>query len=249
VAASALARAEDVDDVIRKGVELRRLGKDPEALAEFRRAAGIRRKPHAVAQLGLVEQALGLWIDAEADLTDARRADSDPWIQKNRRVLDEAVATIERHLGSITVWGTPEGAEVFLDGRPVGKLPMEKPARTLVGDLKLTVRAKGYLDLNRPIEIRPQDQAREHVELTPVPAVAATAPPPAASTSSPTVVVQTPPAGATGPAATSEASAPIYARWWFWTAVGVVAAGAVTTAVLLTRDKQTCQVTCTTWGN
>jgi tetratricopeptide (TPR) repeat protein len=66
--------------------------------------------------------------------------------------------------------------------------------------------------------------------VTPAPTAGA-APPPAApaptATGTPEVVVSAPPPS-------TAAERPFYARWWFWTAVGVVvAAGAVVTAVAL----------------
>ncbi len=64
----------------------------------------------------------------------------------------------------------------------------------------------------------------------PAPAVAPPPPPaiePAAATpSASATVVSTPPPNDSG-------AHPIYTRWWFWTAIGVVAAGAVITAVAL----------------
>jgi len=72
--------------------------------------------------------------------------------------------------------------------------------------------------------------------VTPIPPPAPTiAPPPpavepvaATPTASATVVSSAPP--------TASESHPIYTRWWFWTAIGVVAAGAVITAVAVSSS-------------
>jgi tetratricopeptide (TPR) repeat protein len=45
-------------------------------------------------------------------------------------------------------------------------------------------------------------------------------------------------ATAAAPAPTRERSTPIYKRWWFWTAVGVVVAGAATATVIATRPAE-----------
>jgi hypothetical protein len=259
VATSTIARAEDagtdVEAIIRQGVALRKEGKDREALVEFRRAAAVQRTPHAVAQMGLAEGALGIWVDAEADLQEALRATDNSWIRKNRSVLDETLKTIDQHLGSVFVWGTPEGAEVLINGRVVGTLPTTKPVRVPVGDARLAVRAKGYLDGGRPIEVRAADRTSEEIELVavttaPPAALSLAAAPPAPPAATPAVSVKTSLEAEPAPAETPEepSASPVYKRWWFWTAVGVLVAGGVTTALVLGRDKQTCQGTCTTWG-
>lgn len=57
---------------IRKGVELRRKGRNQEALAEFQKAFfEVAHTPRAAAQLGLCEQSLGNWLRAHLHLSDA----------------------------------------------------------------------------------------------------------------------------------------------------------------------------------
>ena len=72
--------------------------------------------------------------------------------------------------------------------------------------------------------------------VTPIPPPAsAVAPPPSAVEP----VAATPSASATvvsSPPPSSSEAHPIYTRWWFWTAIGVVAAGAVITAVAVSSS-------------
>src|SRR6185295_12934104 len=81
--AASTAFAEDVDSILRHGNELRRQGRDAEALTEFQRAARIEESPRTTAQVALAEQALGMWPEAESHLSSALGRDSDPWIRKN----------------------------------------------------------------------------------------------------------------------------------------------------------------------
>lgn len=76
------------------------------------------------------------------------------------------------------------------------------------------------------------------------PAPAAESAPPPVVAPPPAPVAPVPPAAAPAPAATSDAlvvtapppaAAPVYKRWWFWTAVGVVLAGAAVGAYAATR--------------
>ena len=117
----ALRTRESVDAIVAKGVELRRQGKDAEALAEFQRALKIQNSPRVAAQAALAEQALGLWTNAEEDLTAAMSHEGDPWIKKNRATLAKAMEVIQSHLGTLEIWGTPVGAEVFVNNKSAGR--------------------------------------------------------------------------------------------------------------------------------
>jgi hypothetical protein len=68
------------------------------------------------------------------------------------------------------------------------------------------------------------------VVVAPPPALEPPAPTPGASATvvSATVVSAAPPS--------ADEAHPIYTRWWFWTAIGVVAAGAVITAVAVSSS-------------
>src|SRR5437868_2010830 len=73
------ARADAADEWVERGIELRRTRNDAEALEYFRRAYEIRPTPRTRVQMALAEQALGRWIEAEADLVEALRAQGDAW--------------------------------------------------------------------------------------------------------------------------------------------------------------------------
>ena len=144
--APAAAAADDVDALIRKGVELRRQGKEREALEQFKRAAEAGKTPRAMGQMALAEQALGLWVQAEEHLKEALAAPNDAWVRKNRKTLDESLATISDRLGTLDVWGTPEGAEVQINGEAAGTLPATGSVRVTAGIVSVAVRAKGFTD-------------------------------------------------------------------------------------------------------
>ncbi len=249
------AESSDVESLVRHGVAFRPDRKHREALDVFRRAAAIERTPHVLGQMGLAEQALWLWVEADADLHEAIAKSDDAWIRKNHATLEDALKVISRHVGGLIVGGNPKGAEILINGRVAGTLPTEPPLRLLVGSATLTVRARGYEDVNRTIEVRADGEISEQVELAPVPSarpasVALAAPPPTSPTTSTAVEASLEAKPSPTPETANDVdSAPFYKRWWFWTAVGVVAAGAITTAVVLVHDKQsTCSGTCSTWG-
>jgi hypothetical protein len=256
---AAPARAEDQDALVRQGVELRRQGREQEALEVFQRAAAIKKTPRVMAQVAFAEQALGQWVKAERDLKLALQAKSDPWIVKNRATIDEAMNAIAGHLGSLEVWGTPAGAEVLVDGEVVGTLPSSGAIRLPRGDVSVTVRHAGYAEVTRTVQIGRGALTRENVDLhaqaspAPVAPLALEARPGNAAEGSPLVATERAEPGSSGEPA--GADRPIYKRWWFWTVIAAAAVGAGTTAYLVTRPAKTSMTcdpgvaNCTTWGS
>ena len=166
-----VAFAEDPESeaLITKGIELREQGKDDDALAMFKKALAKSPSPRARAQVALAEQALGLWVAAESDLVAALAAGGDPWITKNRSALEGALAVVRRHLGSLEVRGTPDGAEALLDGVVLGTIPTPAPFRVEAGRRTLELRAKGYHSTARTIEVPAGGVARETMALVALP--------------------------------------------------------------------------------
>jgi hypothetical protein len=164
------ARAEEsVDAIVTRGLEYRRAGRDSESLAEFQRALRMEKTARIQAQVALAEQALGLWVPAESHLIEALASGNDPWIRKNLAALTRALGVIQEHLGSLEVWGTPKGAEILVDGKPVGRLPLASPVRVLSGDtVILGARADGFSEANRNVRVPVGGTVREHVELVPL---------------------------------------------------------------------------------
>jgi hypothetical protein len=143
-APSFAAAADTPEALIKRGVQLRKAGDDPGALIELQKAYQLAPTPRAAAQLGLVEQALGKWDDAELHLAESIRSSGDSWIEKNRATLETSLGVVRSHVGSLEVTGDPAGAEVFVNGRKVGELPLAKPLRVIAGDVDVELRASGY---------------------------------------------------------------------------------------------------------
>ena len=111
-----LASDRTEDELIKEGVEKRRAGEDAAALDLFRLAYELKHSPRAVGQMGLAEMALGRWLNAETHLQEALTAAQDPWIKKNSRALEASQVSVREHLGNLEVLGSPEGAEVIVEG-------------------------------------------------------------------------------------------------------------------------------------
>lgn len=171
IAAPAVASPQDdADAAISRGIQLRRQGDDAAALEEFQRAKKLAPSPRATAQVGLALQALGRWAEAEGELEDAMGNTQDSWISSHRTTLGSALGTVKDHVGSVEVLGSPPGAEVVVEQRRAGVLPLSKPVRATAGTVSLEVHAVGYLPVTRNVSVTPGTLSRETVRLTPDPA-------------------------------------------------------------------------------
>jgi hypothetical protein len=142
--APALGAAETEEALISRGVGLRKTGNDQEAREMFRKAYDRFHTPRSAAQLGLAEQALGRWEDAETHMGEALRFEDDPWIKKNLEPLKQAMTVIKSHIARVEVFGEPEGAEVLVNGRAVGRLPLPAAVSVSAGEVDVEARAPGF---------------------------------------------------------------------------------------------------------
>lgn len=172
--ASADANA-DAEALIAQGIELRRQGKDAEALEVFKRAAETHSTPRALAQIGLAQQALGQWVAAEAHLKLALDHPNNPWVSRNRDTLGRSLSAVAERLGSVEVQCDVTGASVTVNGVPAGTTPLAEPLRVVAGSAVLEVTAAGYHPLTRNLQVSAGSLARETVTLV---AMRATAEPP-----------------------------------------------------------------------
>ena len=114
------ARAGDsaeAEALIRQGVELRAQKKDERALPLFEKAYQLSRTPRTAGQLGLVEMALGYFVDAEKYLGEAVASPDHPWVAKNLATLKAQLATAKSQIGELYIIGEPAGAEVVVNGK------------------------------------------------------------------------------------------------------------------------------------
>jgi hypothetical protein len=143
--------ASEADALIDQGIRLRVQGKNAEALELFKQAHLLAPTARTFAQVGLAEGALHQWLEAEDHIVAALSAHDTPWIEnpRNREALDHALAAIRGHIGRVAVSG-PAGAEITVNGKPSGRLPLSEPVRVAEGAARIEARAPG----RRPGEAR-----------------------------------------------------------------------------------------------
>jgi len=161
------ARAADADELVAQGIELRREGRDAEALEVFRRAQAIAPTPRITAQLGLAEHALSKWLDAERDLSTALTRADDPWIAKNLEALRSALSAVEAHLGWLQITCDIPGAKLRVAGGSVGETPLSAPVRVVAEPVTVEAQKQGYAPVKLVVSIASKQHARVDLALTP----------------------------------------------------------------------------------
>ena len=212
VAVAAPEQGESADAFIDRGVGLRSQGKPAEALELFERANAMAPSARAVAQMGLAEISLHRWIDAETHLEAALAHHDSVWIEntKTRETLEKALSDVRLHVGRVRIEGT-EGAEITVDGKVVGRLPLPAPVHINPGTIRIHVSASGRQPADVDVVVAAGQEVVATTELEPTAIALVPAGPP------PTVPL-TPAFGAED------------GRWRKWAGAGLVAAGVATIA-------------------
>jgi hypothetical protein len=128
------APSDPAESLIEQGVKLRTEGKYAEALELFTKAHAESPSARTLAQIGLAEGSLRRWLDAETHISAALAAHDTPWIEnrRNREALEQALSSVKGHIGTVLIVG-PDGAEVSVDRKVVGRLPLAGSLRFAEG--------------------------------------------------------------------------------------------------------------------
>jgi hypothetical protein len=217
---------EEASARFQKGLEFSKDGQHRAALLEFKRAYELVPSWQVLYNLG----------QASRELKD--HASALGWYErylveggsgippKRKKEVERAVAELRPKVASLRVSTSTAGAEVLVDDLPMGVTPLAQPLRVNAGRLKLTVTLKGYLPVQRIVEVAGAEEQELSLELVPL------NPTPAASESptlAPAVATleQRPPSP---PPAERDSLGP-----WPWLMVGTTGALGVTTAILGAR--------------
>jgi hypothetical protein len=138
-------------------------------MEKFKAAQGIYPTPRAAAQLGLAEESMTMNPEAEAHLSEALGSPKDPFIRENKRKLKAALDRVKKHIGTLTITGTPDGTEVFVNNRSIGLLPINGPTRVSSGSLTISAKKEGYSPYEEIIDLPPRGQRRMKIELSEAP--------------------------------------------------------------------------------
>jgi PEGA domain len=132
------AEPETADQLVAKGVELRKKGDHAGALREFQAAHAKQPSGRTLAQMGIAEATLQRWTDADEHLAQALGS-AGQWVEKNRATLEQTLQTVRMHMSELSING-PSGAVVTIGDKVVGQLPL--PSILRVGEGPVTVRVE-----------------------------------------------------------------------------------------------------------
>jgi len=133
---------ENVETVVREGIELRRQRRDREARDVFERAHALSPSARTRAQIALADQALGDWVAAEVGLEEALAATADPWVSRNEASLRAALERVRAALGTLRIeLAAGTHADVVLDGQILAPEAIRAGVRTPAGAHQLELRA------------------------------------------------------------------------------------------------------------
>jgi tetratricopeptide (TPR) repeat protein len=216
------ANEAQANDLIHRGLELRRAGKSDEALDLLRRAHALAPSPRALGQLGLAEASTQRWLEAETHLGAALALREDAWIRRNDPLLEHALHEARQHIGELELTG-PAGTDVKIDGRAVGTLPDLRPLHLAAGRSLVTASGNGFKQFMKTVVIQAGARTTLAIVLEPMGGPALVLAPPAPSATSP-LVAEPERAGAT---------------IWTGAAIAVVGAGLLTWGAIVIDDHDT----------
>jgi len=222
--------------LFKQGIALYEKGDHQGALARFQAAYAARPDRRILLNIGLTQEKLGDLIGA-AESFEQFLADLPPGKYGRRKaVVVNKLDGLRGKLVRLTVACPREGATVEVDDARVGETPLPRPIYLMPGDRRLVVKKKGHKPHGEPLaltagEVREVEVPLPELQLQPTPAPA---PAPEAAAGQPAPLAAPDPRA--GERREQDAmSTPIYKRWWFWTVVGVVVAGATTGGVLASQ--------------
>lgn len=227
---SSVAAEQSAETLITQGIELRRGGRDADAVAKFEGAYRLEPSPRAAAQLGLCLQAVGRWADAEKYLLEAIAAKEDKWVAKNREILRESLEHLKANLARVDVYGGPEGATVTVNGVVAGTFPLKGAVLVNAGSVDIEVTKTGFRRGYRTLQIPGAQYQKVLVRLERDPAFSSppTLPPQLAqeqkagsSHSSQPALLNQSQVPAVVDASAENVGKPFYAKPWVWAAAGV----------------------------
>jgi hypothetical protein len=136
-----------------RGYLLAQQGSLETAIAEFKQAYALSPHPSVLYNLGQAYAASGRAVEAVQTLRKYLEQ-ADPKLDLERRA--QALALIDyqgQRIGTLKLEVEPAGAEITLDGEPLGRAPLSSPIQLTAGSHGLTVAHAGYTPRSVRVEI------------------------------------------------------------------------------------------------
>jgi hypothetical protein len=191
---------------LQKGLKLYQDGLYQQAIAEYKKAYALYPSPKLFPNIGSCYKYMGQNLKAieyyEKFLAATMADSEDARLVTLRRQVRQEIALLVRLVARLRVSVKVPNAVVKVAGLERGHSPLDKQLRFNPGRVNIIVKKKGFYNYDRTVVLKAGQLKVVRVLLL--------------EKIKPTVVIKVKPA------------APIYRRWWFWTALGSLVAGGVT---------------------
>jgi len=159
------------DTFFKKGDYQKRKKRPADAKAQYERALAAYTKayelvpnPKILFPIASAEQELERWVDAATHYRQflAQATDADA---KLRADAEQRLETVKLSIGVLALAITPEGAQVALDGNPVGTAPLAEPLFVAPGEYTLSITADGYHPFEQKVTIEAGSESERTFDL------------------------------------------------------------------------------------
>jgi hypothetical protein len=167
--ARAQEAAEKARSLARSAKQLALDGNLAEALALYEQAYTLDPATPLLYTIGRVSDKAGKLVRARAALEQYLREEKDPeGLARGRNALEAVMA---RWSGWVRVVSPSQGAVVELDGKPVGRIPLERPLEVSPGRHSIRVYAPGKLPFEENLQVKAAEGVEVHAALQDEPSV------------------------------------------------------------------------------
>jgi hypothetical protein len=220
--------------LLREGSTLFDRGDYAAALQKFEDARAVFPSPKIWFNVGAADRALARQVEAldafQRFLDEAPDAPAE-----SRREAQQAVAALKPALAGLNVECALGGVEVTIDGKSAGVTPIARAIWATPGRHQIAARREGMVPVLQEVTLVAGEERPVALDLRPLAPVAASAPAQPASVTAPVAVATPSLLAPVQPQVVTDEQRSITHRWWFWTAIGAVAAAGIVGIVLATR--------------
>jgi len=167
------ARADEAADkaeaerLFKAGVSLQKAEDFNAAIAAFESSLRLHPTKSALFNLANCLQAIHRYPEALSTLESLEREYGGELVEPMKGRVAIQRAELENLTASLTIEVEPAGAEVRVDGKPVGTSPLEGPLRLTLGDHAIEVALAGYATEHRNVNLAPRENAAQSFQLGP----------------------------------------------------------------------------------
>jgi hypothetical protein len=172
---SSAARSSDGEAARRfqRGVSLYREGSFDAALAEFSRAYEIKPDYRVLYNIAEVQSELGDYVAAVASFRKYLREGASGVPKQRRSEVEDEIDRLNGRVAKLEIEGNVDDAELLVDGKTVGKLPLEKIAVN-AGVRHIVVKKTGFRTTEKELTLTGGETSKLQLSLEPEIAPAAT---------------------------------------------------------------------------